>query len=211
MVTLMEKTEFAPATRLGKKDILRQAELILKTPLLSRHLDIIPDPVMILNEHRQIVFTNSAARDLLKVKTTEELHGMRPGEALNCVHATHSEYGCGTTSFCQSCGAVTAILSSFKGFRSVEECHITPDGEEPPYDLRVTTSPYFIEDERFSVFIAVDISNEKRREVLERIFFHDVNNTLNALLGSVEDDADSCNRGRERVGKKHIHRNIHAC
>ena len=186
MVTTLECTEYAPAARLGRKEVERQAELITNTPLLSRHLDLIPDIILILNAHRQIVFANKAARTTLGSQSRERIFGKRPGEALNCVHADESDHGCGTTSFCRNCGAVNAILTGFKGLQDVQECHITRTDGGVPYDFRVTAAPYFFADERFIFFVIVDISNAKRREVLERIFFHDVNNTLNALMGSIE-------------------------
>ena len=186
MATFTELTEFAPAARLDKESVKRQAKRIIKTPLLSRHLDIIPDTILILNEQRQIVFANKSATSTLGVSKREDLYGLRPGEALNCTHANESEHGCGTTSFCRNCGAIKSILSALKENQAVQECHITTNGGSLPFDFRITTSPYFFADELFVVFVIVDISNEKRREVLERIFFHDVNNTLNVLLSTVE-------------------------
>jgi signal transduction histidine kinase len=47
-------------------------------------------------------------------------------------------------------------------------------------DLSVSVSPAFIADERFFVCSVRDISSEKRKAALERIFFHDV---LNSATG----------------------------
>ncbi|MDD2598309.1 MAG: PAS domain-containing sensor histidine kinase [Kiritimatiellae bacterium] len=141
---------------------------------------------MILNEKHQIVFANRAAASLLNVLKHSDLYGMRPGEALGCVHANESEHGCGTTMFCRTCGAVKSILTAFQGTRSVEECHVKANHRHLSYDFRVTTSPYFFDDEHFVMLVLNDISNEKRREVLERTFFHDVNNTLQVLLSTAE-------------------------
>jgi len=186
MVKFAECTEFAPAIRLDRQEIRRQARLISKTPLLCKHLDMIPAAVLILNEQRQIVFANQMAASMLGVPTREALYGLRPGEALHCIHADGSTSGCGTTPFCRLCGSVKTILTAFEGVQTVEECHINPMEGYLPFDIRVTSSPYFFADERFVAFVIADISSEKRREVLERIFFHDVNNTLNVLLSTVE-------------------------
>jgi len=53
-----------------------------------------------------------------------------------------------------------------------------------------------VDDETFTVFSVVDISNEKRRKMLERIFFHDVINTAGCIKGLADlmlqtDAADS--------------------
>ncbi len=46
--------------------------------------------------------------------------GLRPGEALQCIHADDEPSGCGTTKFCSTCGAAIAIVSSLKHNKSVE-------------------------------------------------------------------------------------------
>lgn len=186
MVTLRERTQLALAARLNKQEINRQAARVARTPLLCNHLDMIPDAIMILNDKHQIVFANNAALTILNVVKRKDLYGMRPGEALHCIHANESEHGCGTTTFCRACGAVKSILIAFQGTLSVEDCHINITDGHLPYDFRVTTSPYFFADERFVMIVLNDISNEKRRGVLERIFFHDVNNTLQILLSTAE-------------------------
>lgn len=53
-------------------------------------------------------------------------------------------------------------------------------------DFRVWTFPININNEKFTAFTLIDISNEKRREVPERIFFHDILNTANGLKGLLE-------------------------
>ena len=59
---------------------------------------------------------------------------------------------------------------------------ICGEGEEP-LDLRVWSRPIDIDGERFTVFSVMDISDEKRRKALERIFFHDVLNTAGGVKG----------------------------
>ncbi|MFA7173375.1 MAG: PAS domain-containing sensor histidine kinase [Kiritimatiellia bacterium] len=186
MVSLSAHAPLAPATRLDRKEIERQVARVAKTPLLCNQLDMVPDSILILNERHQIVFANSAALSLLGVFKRKDLYGLRPGEALHCVHANESEHGCGTTLLCRACGAVKSVLTAFQGTRSVEECHVNITGRYLPHDFRVTTSPYFFTDEHFVMLVLNDISNEKRKEVLERIFFHDINNTLQILLSTVE-------------------------
>jgi len=49
--------------------------------------------------------------------------------------------------------------------------------------LRVRANPFFWNTINHALVIAVDISNEKRRQVLERIFFHDLLNTAGGICG----------------------------
>jgi len=49
--------------------------------------------------------------------------------------------------------------------------------------MLATATPILIRGEKFTVFVLQDISSEKRREVLERVFFHDISNTAGSILG----------------------------
>jgi len=68
------------------------------------------------------------------------------------------------------------------------ECRIlTKNGDViNAFDLKVTAAPIEVEGEKFTAFYVSDISHEKRRHALERIFFHDVLNTAGALEGFSE-------------------------
>jgi signal transduction histidine kinase len=80
---------------------------------------------------------------------------------------------------------VQVILASLKGTTAVQECRITrTDGTA--LDFQVWATPLVLEGQVFSMFALKDISAEKRRDALERIFFHDVLNTAGALMGFAE-------------------------
>jgi hypothetical protein len=60
----------------------------------------------------------------------------------------------------------------------------TADNE--PLDLRITSCPFGLEDVFFSITTLIDISDEKRRKAIERIFFHDILNTASGLVGYID-------------------------
>ena len=181
-------TEFAPAERVPEDEIQSQSLRFPGSPLACQLLSSVPDILMVLNAQRQIVYANRALYDLLGLKETDtdKVLGRRQGEVLSCAHAFESEGGCGTTKFCSTCGAMRAILSSQKMAEDVRECRIIQDQPGEALDLRVWARPIKLERELFTAFSAVDIRHEKRRQALERIFFHDVLNTAGGLKGSVE-------------------------
>ena len=178
-------TQFAPAARSPQAEIIRQARLFAALPDFKFLADFVPDPLLVLNHNRQAIFANSAALAVSASAGHKAPLGMRPGEILNCLHATTSECGCGTSAFCRYCGAVRAILSSLKGEEAVEECRLTREDSGDAFLFLAHATPYRIGDERLAVFMLRDITDEKRRQILERIFFHDVRNTLTALHGWV--------------------------
>lgn len=53
-------------------------------------------------------------------------------------------------------------------------------------DLLVHTAPIQLENKTYTLFTIQDISNDKRRAALERIFFHDILNTAGAVRGLTE-------------------------
>lgn len=178
-------TRFAPAGRVSGKNIQVQSRYFLDAPLLHRIFDAIPDIVLVLNPQRQIVFANQALLKMLGLDGVDPVLGQRPGEALGCLHAFETEGGCGTTEFCKTCGAIQAILSSFKGREAVNECRITQESGDA-LDLQVWATPLDLGDEQFSLFAMKDISHEKRRRTLERIFFHDILNAASGVRGFAE-------------------------
>jgi signal transduction histidine kinase len=180
------ETQFAPAERASEARVRDLYRLLTSIPLLEKILGAVPDILVFLNEQRQIVLANDAAFGFLGIEPTLEVLGNRPGEAFGCVHASETEAGCGTTEFCQTCGAVQAILAAQGGEVDVKECRMAIKGSWDALDLRVSTAPFDHEGERFTICALQDISHEKRRQALERTFFHDVLNTVGGLRGFVE-------------------------
>jgi len=175
-------TRFAPAERSTPENLERQVEAIGSMPLLSTLLDAIPNVLTVLNKQRQIVYANHRLFEQLGIPDWERIRGKRPGEVLECIHSDESPGGCGTTEFCRECGAVNAVLESQQGLQSVKECRIlTKSGVA--LDLQVWATQYKHEGESFTIFSVFDISSEKRRQVLERTFFHDVLNTAGLISG----------------------------
>lgn len=175
-------TQFAPGERSSAQEIARQARLFAGKRLLGMLPDMMPCVLMVLNEHRQIVFVNKQIATLLSpTQSSDSVLGMRPGEALGCTHGFESEGGCGTTESCSLCGAVDAILASQQGESSVRECRILRRHNGEALELRIWTTPVEVDGERFIVCAILDISHEKRRQALEHIFLHDIYNVAYGL------------------------------
>ena len=153
-------TAFAPAERAGEKEV--QSGRLSATPFLNWFFDPAPDFVLILNKERQIVLANRSFADFLGVKEPNSICGLRPGEALDCIHARKTAGGCGTTEFCSACGALKAILSSQQGKAVVQECLVVRKENGEPLNLRVWAAPLPVEDGPFTLFAIVDVSGEKQ-------------------------------------------------
>lgn len=180
-------TEFAPAERASIETVQRQATLLAQQPLISELLNSVLDYVLILNPQRQIVFASRNVQQLVPGVALGDLLGQRPGEALGCTHSGVGSGGCGTTAFCRECGAAKAILASLAGRKDCQECRMIriTNTKEEALDLLVTGTPLTIDGETYSLVALADISHEKRRRALERIFFHDVINSAGGLEGRI--------------------------
>ncbi len=179
-------TLFAPPERVSRDLMARQAETLLAMKLLPKLFDSIEQMVAVLNSQRQIVLANRALRERFAVESAPCLVGLRPGEAVGCIHANRAEAGCGTAEACSQCGAVDAILASRSGRTETRECRISRLAGAEPLDLLVRAAPLQLEDATYTIFSMRDISSQKRLEALERIFFHDVLNTAGAVKGLAE-------------------------
>lgn len=177
---------FAPPGRADMEVIRKQHLRFRETPFLFESLQAISVPVLILNDKRQLVFANQAFIHVSGAKTLESILGQRAGEALGCAYAELMEEGCGSSEYCTECGAVRSILKGLEGIEDIGECNISRGKLMDPLDLRVTVSPVEFERERYVIFSAIDIADEKRKEVLERLFLHDVRNMVGGINGLSE-------------------------
>ncbi|HHV12961.1 MAG TPA: response regulator [Clostridiales bacterium] len=180
--------EYAPAIKLTDDRILEQSKQILKNRMLRDLFDIIPNTVLILNKERQILYSNSYFLELIGINQDKPM-GLRPGEVLNCVHAYENTNGCGTTECCSVCGAVQAIIQAQTTNSKIQkECLMKyKSGEnELSRELLIVVNPADYILEGATIFIAKDISNEKLRKNMERLFFHDLLNTSGSIKGLAE-------------------------
>ena len=186
-------THFADPARADAETIAQQSRQLRADPLLAGLLDCFPVAAVAVNRHRQIVLANSKLQEMVGI-SPEVLIGLRPGEALDCVHAFDMPSGCGTSPACPYCGAALALVDCLAtGRPQVQECRVVRRAAKGPMalDLRVTATPLDIPSGRFLIFAVEDTTDEKRRRVLERLFFHDAINVAGGLQGLTQLLAES--------------------
>ena len=183
-----QDTYFAPPYRKHLEEIREEANELFKTHF-EEILNSLPYNAIIVNEERQVIFLNQNIIQMLGITNIEEALGARPGEIFNCLHSRDYIHGCGTGQNCRYCGAVNVILQSLEtNSRTSGECRITSnfEGHVINFDLKVTAQPINLKGNRFVMVFLSDISNQKRREQLEKIFLHDLINALTGLAGLIE-------------------------
>jgi nitrogen-specific signal transduction histidine kinase len=174
-----------PAGRVDEPTLLHEQSLVSNSELITILLNAMPELVLVLNEQRQIVAANQRLLETFGVEDSQLLLGLRPGEAVGCIHAHEGPDGCGSAKNCSVCGAVLTILASqSKGEPQQGECQLMLDKDGcTALDLDVMATPVTIGEEVFTVLALRDVSSEKRRYVMERVFFHDILNSAGGIRG----------------------------
>lgn len=189
----MEKkpaTTFAPAARATAAQLQSDYEFLGTDPVIDALMRVVGGLLAVLNEQRQVLALNERVLRLLGLGSAGEVLGLRLGEMVNCVHARETPGGCGTTEYCSNCGAAVAQVTSLAQDRPVErvcaiDVHPPVAGAEHLY-FRVQATPLRCGDRRLLLLVLQDITEEQQRALLDRTFFHDVKNTLCAIIGASE-------------------------
>lgn len=170
--------------RSSDESIESDKKILALNNLVTKLLDGFPNAALLLNKNRQIIAYNKNAVNLV-ADFSKSVFGQRVGEALGCVHAFEMSAGCGTSKFCEECGAGQCNKYTSESLKDSKlECRIIVEknNSESSLDLRVSTSIVEVDGNDYILFAVEDIQDEKRRKVLEKIFFHDVLNTANSVF-----------------------------
>ena len=181
------KTHFASPERSSDSDLQQEIEIVSKSPVVDGLLHSISGLLAVLNEHRQIVALNDSFLEMLGIPDAEKTLGLRPGEAVNCIHAHETEAGCGTSKYCSTCGAAIAIVTCLEEDKPAERfCALTVNkaGQQVNIYLAVRSHPIKINGKRFILLFLQDITKQQELAAMEKVFFHDINNILTGLLGA---------------------------
>ena len=182
-------TFFAPAKRTERRQIKNQIKDISNSEVMNAVLETASGILVVLNHDRQIVALNHVFLEELGITDVEEVLGLRLGESLSCVHAFKEPAGCGTTEHCASCGAAIAMMTAINHKKEDQQiCALVSDHKGIISDLclQVRAKPITVDGNEWIMFYAQDITQEQFWLNMDRVFFHDINNTLTALYGNAQ-------------------------
>jgi hypothetical protein len=151
-------------------------------------LNSISNITAVVNKQKKVIVSNEHLVKTTGLQSIDEIIGHRPGEFFHCIHVT-SGGTCTATDNCRFCGINQTIHESQKQNKRISgECRITTraDGRLMSYDFRVTCVPLLFSGEYYTLLNLVDISSEKRNEMLEKVFFHDLLNRLGGFDGIIK-------------------------
>ena len=175
---------FAPAGRASQSTLVKSIEHVTSNPIADTLLRTVSGLMAILNESRQILALNDALLRSLGIDNAEEVLGLRPGEAIECVHAHDHPGGCGTSRHCVTCGAAIAMVAALATNSPQERTCIATvikNGKSMDLFFRVRCSPVVFENKRFLLLFMQDCTVQQQQAALEHVFFHDIQNMVSGL------------------------------
>lgn len=212
MPVVPETTAIPP--RADPQEVAEMARRAGTNPLVQAVLEAAEGFVLVLSEGRHLLACNAELRKALG--EVESVIGLRPGEALGCVHAGDGADGCGTASACVACGVAKAIQAACAGGPAAEgECslQVRLDGRLAELDFRARASVIQLGCHALTVVVLQDISARHRQERLEALLLRDLPRTLQNLLDWSERIADGAadpRRAARRIVERseRIHREV---
>ncbi|MBI1751063.1 MAG: HAMP domain-containing histidine kinase [Acidobacteria bacterium] len=197
-------THFAPPDRTPEDELRREAEACLQNPVARFLIQALDGLVLILDANRQVLATNDRVLQIADPEDGSPL-GRRPGELFGCVHAHEGPAGCGTSHACAHCGAVLAVLDAQRQGRPVEsECLLTlrRGATTESAEFAIVASPLEVSGHPFIAVVLHDLSAIKRRDALERLFYHDVANLMQGIRGWADILASGTSSSSMEVAQK---------
>jgi len=200
------ETKFTSPQRSSHSELAALRRKAEKDSIFVKALNVFPEVVLMLDQNRQVVYCNERAVQTLGVGCVDDVMGRRPGELFHCIYSGLEEAGCGTSEFCRECGGVKSILTAQQqGKACSQECRMrirNKEGEEEALDLRVWAVPIELSGDQFVLLTIRNIIDEKRRESLERTFFHDILNDAGVLMLYSQNVRDGLMAEEENPGEK---------
>ena len=179
----------ASTGRAGQEALQAAVAAVVRHPVVDGLLRAAGGLLAVLNLQRQILAVNEAFLNMLAVDDAAAVLGLRPGEAIGCVHADEGPDGCGTGPDCPTCGCVAAVLDSLAHDRPAERTcalSVLRQGRQEDLFLRVRAAPVALDGLPLVIIFLQDISLQQKWQSIERLFFHDINNLVAGLLSTSE-------------------------
>lgn len=177
-------TFFAPAERADQEALIKNVKLLTSNPIADTLLHTVSGLMAILNEQRQILALNVSLMKSLGIDNAGEVLGLRPGEAIQCIHAHDEPGGCGTSRYCVTCGAVIAMVAAQTTDSPQERtcvATVNKNGNNTDLVFRVRCTPVVFDGKRFLLLFLQDCTIQQQQAALEYVFFHDIQNMIAGL------------------------------
>ena len=182
------KNFYAMEDDLPQKTVQSDFNILSSDKYFQTFIEAMPDVAIVVNNKRRVIYVNRELLDLLGMSEITDGIGLKPGELFKCGNLNDFTERCGTTKACGYCGLSNSILQALRTgkpalFESRISSRVINGGQA--FDVEVKTSPIAVNEQTFYIVSIKDISDNKRRLILEKHFFHDILNTASGLHGII--------------------------
>ncbi|MCF8418341.1 MAG: HAMP domain-containing histidine kinase [Melioribacteraceae bacterium] len=167
--------------RSSKQELWEDYNSLLRNNEVNLFINTTPSIILILNQNRQIVYLNDIALNFFKIKNVDSIIGLKPGEAVYCVHASKTDKGCGESIHCKDCGLGLSFINTLNENKTDRRETDIIQQSGSMLEMRVWSTPLRRKNHYFIIAALSDISIERKKRELEKIFFHDILNTAGSL------------------------------
>ena len=149
-------------------------------------LEKIPVNYVILDNKRQIVYANKNALILFNDYALNDILGQRLGDVLECVFSEKDLESCGEAESCKSCKLLHSTMKSLNNESTHIELQLERFSSQIDWNLEIWTDPLVINDKKYVAISIHDLKFQKTKLDYDKIFFHDIVNTLQLLMGAID-------------------------
>ena len=147
--------------------------------------EITPSFFLLLNSRRELLYANTSAMRFWGYDNMQDMLCKRFGEIIGCENSKMSPNGCGSAPGCKYCSIFNSVIQAqFHDVVAKEVPIISPAGNE--YVYRVQFRLMDVGAQKLVVLQMYDVSDEMRRQTMERVFYHDILNAMSGLSGMLE-------------------------
>jgi PAS domain S-box-containing protein len=169
-----------------------EAELLAANMELNAIYANAPIAIMLVDRDRRVRKVNEAAADFSR-RQTDEMIGLRGGEALRCLYSLDDPRGCGFGPSCEICTIRHAVTDTFdKGIPQINIEAKFPrniDGTAEDRWLQISTAIIRADSKDMVLLCAEDITERKKAERLKDEFIgmvsHELKTPLTVIMGSL--------------------------
>jgi PAS domain-containing protein len=125
-----ENREFASGDRLVYHDIEKiHRDFVRNTPLIAA-LEAMRQPLMVFDNHRQLIYANQTALEKSEAKSISEVLALRLGEFFGTEHRMQG-HQCGQIGGCADCNRLPSLMEALKGQESTHQGEVILFPEDP--------------------------------------------------------------------------------
>ncbi len=144
-------------------------------------LDAVSSSYIITNSRAEIVYCNKAFLQNYDLDTEIDIDHLHPGDVFKCINANSGKSACGTHPKCKYCNFRNCIIESIEEQTQVQKEAIINNVNNKMTALLITATPFIFDNQSFVSISTIDITDRKKKDLMESVFFHDLINLAGSL------------------------------